>query len=136
MILYLIPLLFGLDFYSPQTGNIEVTIEGITKENGKMIIALFDNRQDFNITPIKYFNEPVNGKNSITVTFPDVPYNSYAISVYQDLNDNGKLEKNFLGIPTEPYGFSNNPKIITGPSYEKSIFSLKKKTLQLNIQLH
>ena len=120
---------------NPETGNISVTVEGITKAKGTMVIALFDNKDDFNVVPVKYFKEPVNGQKSITVLFTDIPYKQYAISVYHDLDDNGELNKNFLGIPTEPYGFSNNPKIVTGPSYEKSTFMLDQKEIGMKIGL-
>ena len=39
------------------------------------------------------------------VTLQNVPVGTYAIEVYQDLNSNGKMDTNFLGIPKEPYGF-------------------------------
>jgi uncharacterized protein (DUF2141 family) len=43
-----------------------------------------------------------------------------AIAIYQDINENGKMDKNFLGIPKEPYGFSLNPRIISSaPSFSE-----------------
>ena len=45
---------------------------------------------------------------------------SFAIGAHHDRNANEKLDKNALGLPTEPYGFSNNPKRGFGPpSYEE-----------------
>ena len=132
----LIPLILGFSFITSDSGHILVTVEGITHENGIMVIALFDNKNNFNVDPIRFFKEPVKDLKSITVTFDNIDYNKYAISVYHDINENGKLDKNMIGIPTEPYGFSNNPRIITGPSYEKSAFELKEKELKMNIRLH
>lgn len=45
----------------------------------------------------------------------DLPAGTYAVSVYEDLNGNHKLDHNFLGIPREPVGASNNPKARIGP---------------------
>lgn len=45
----------------------------------------------------------------------DLPPGRYAVSVYEDLNLNHKLDKNFLGIPREPVGASNNPPVRMGP---------------------
>jgi 4,4'-diapolycopenoate synthase len=45
----------------------------------------------------------------------DMPPGTYAVSVYDDLNGNHKLDHNFLGIPREPVGVSNNPKARMGP---------------------
>ena len=42
------------------------------------------------------------------ITLQDVPVGTYAIEVYQDINSNGKMDSNFLGIPKEPYGFSRD----------------------------
>jgi len=52
-----------------------------------------------------------------------------AIGVYQDKNENGKLDKNAVGIPTEPYGFSNNPKRGFGPpTFEQAAIDLSSAT--------
>jgi len=45
----------------------------------------------------------------------DLPPGIYAVSVYEDLNGNHKLDRNILGIPREPVGASNNPKGRIGP---------------------
>ncbi len=137
MLLYfLIPAFLSLPIHPSATGTIMVKIDGISSDEGTLVIGLFDNKDDFNISPIKYFREAAQGRRSVEVVFRGIPYNFYAISVYQDLNDNGKLDKNFIGIPTEPYGFSNNPRIVTGPSFEKSLFELKKEEISMTINLH
>ena len=45
----------------------------------------------------------------------DLPPGTYAVSVYEDLNGNRKLDRNMLGIPREPVGVSNNPPTHLGP---------------------
>jgi len=52
---------------------------------------------------------------SITFTAPDLPPGDYAIRVMHDENGNGKLDSNFVGIPTEPWAMSNNAKGNFGP---------------------
>jgi uncharacterized protein (DUF2141 family) len=118
-----------------EKGKIIITINGISTASGTMIVGLFDNPQDFTVTPVTSEIRPVKVKGSMVVTLEDVPYKTYAVSIYQDINDNRKLDKNIAGIPKEPYGFSNNPVIVFGPSYEKSIFELKQAELKLMIQL-
>jgi uncharacterized protein (DUF2141 family) len=49
------------------------------------------------------------------VHFKDLPPGEYAAVAFQDVNGNGKLDKNFLGIPREPYGFSNSARGSAGP---------------------
>ena len=48
----------------------------------------------------------------------------YAVSVIHDENDNRKLDRNFVGIPTEGIGFSRNPVLAFGPpSFKSSEFA-------------
>ena len=59
----------------------------------------------------------------------------YAISCFQDLNNNGILDKNLLGIPTEPYAFSQNarPKF-RAPSWEEAQFYYNGQSIQLKLE--
>ena len=66
----------------------------------------------------------------------NIPAGEYALLVYFDENDNGKMDKNFIGIPTEPLGFSNDYKPKGPPSYSRAMFLLaedeqKKFTVEL-----
>jgi uncharacterized protein (DUF2141 family) len=44
----------------------------------------------------------------LTLKFMDIPFGEYAIAVFQDKNQNLKIDKNLIGYPTEPFGFSKN----------------------------
>lgn len=55
----------------------------------------------------------------------EIPAGKYAISVYHDINSNGKLDENMLGIPKEPYGISNG---ITRPNFQKALISVEGDT--------
>jgi uncharacterized protein (DUF2141 family) len=59
-------------------------------------------------------------------TFVDVPPGTYAVAVMHDENANGKLDTNFLGIPTEGYGVSNNHRhAMSAPTWDESKFEVK-----------
>ncbi|MCH9852515.1 MAG: DUF2141 domain-containing protein [Alphaproteobacteria bacterium] len=45
-----------------------------------------------------------------------LPDGIYAISAFHDLNDDGELNRNLVGLPTEPYGFSNDARGTFGPA--------------------
>ena len=51
----------------------------------------------------------------IEVRFAGIPAGTYAVSVLHDVNGDGKLGTNLLGIPNEPVGFSNNVRLRFGP---------------------
>lgn len=63
-----------------------------------------------------------------------------AVSAYHDRNSNGKLDKNSFGIPTEPYGFSRDPKRGFGPpSFEQAAFEIDRNATSqtpIAIRLH
>ena len=65
----------------------------------------------------------------------NVPEGIYAIALFIDANKNMKIDKNFLGIPKEQYGFSNNAMgTLSGPSFEQAKFEVKGNSTQ-NIKL-
>ena len=64
-----------------------------------------------------------------------LPYGEYAISLFVDFNGNKKLDKNFLGIPKEQYGFSNNVMgKMSPPTFDQAKFAIAGPTTQ-NIKL-
>ena len=64
-----------------------------------------------------------------------LPHGEYAIAIFVDANRNGKMDKNFLGIPKEQYGFSNNVMgRMAAPSFEQAKFEVTGPTTQ-NIKL-
>lgn len=105
--------------------NLTVTITGITSLKGEMRIGLYTEINDFpdpdDVLTYQYL--PVNASELKTV-FELEPNKKYAIAVHQDLNQDGKLNKNIFGKPTEPYGFSNNPNIwFRAPSFDECSFN-------------
>jgi uncharacterized protein (DUF2141 family) len=52
---------------------------------------------------------------TLRFAFPGLKPGRYAVAVYHDENDNGELDTNLLGIPTEGYGFSNDATGFAGP---------------------
>jgi len=65
----------------------------------------------------------------------DLPEGMYAIALFIDVNKNLKIDKNFLGIPKEQFGFSNNAMgRLSAPSFEQAMFQVSGNTVQ-NINL-
>jgi uncharacterized protein (DUF2141 family) len=105
--------------------KLEVTIVNIQEIKGTVRMALFDNEKDFLKTPVDKKEVKVSGT-SVTVVFEKLKPGDYGISVIQDVNDNKELDKGFMGIPNEPYGFSNNARGKFGPpAFEKAKISVK-----------
>jgi uncharacterized protein (DUF2141 family) len=112
-ILPIILILFS-SFKALSQGSIEVTVRNIRETKGTVRVGLFNNDADF-------LKNAVDGKivkaNSaeVTVVFENLKPGDYAVSVIHDKNENGKLDKNFIGIPKEGFAFGNNAMNTFGP---------------------
>lgn len=120
-----------------QTGNIHVIIQNIQNDQGTLQIGLFTEKDKFLEEASWSKDIPVNGREIIEVDFENIPYGTYAISIYQDLDDNGKLDTNLIGIPKEPVGFSNDHQPKMGPpKFNGAKFDLTQKKLELTVNLY
>src|SRR4051812_16573780 len=85
-------------------------------------------------------NVPAKGasdsKGQITVKFADLPEGNYAVAVIHDVNDNHKLDTGFMGIPTERWGSSNNPKVWRKPYFSEVKVGVGSAPVQIVIYLH
>ena len=89
--------------------DLNLVIKGVDDIKGSMYIAVFDNAESFPDFGKQLVQKvlPVDAK-TLNYTFKDLPHNDYAVAIFHDKNNNGKLDKNAFGIPLEPYGFSQN----------------------------
>ncbi len=60
---------------------------------------------------------------------------TYAVRLMHDENDNGKLDRNLVGMPTEGYGFSNNPRVMRAATFEEASFELPQEGADIRIVL-
>ena len=105
-------------------------------EKGQVKIAVFNASEKWlGEQPIYSSTINVAGQ-SVTWQINDVPYGEYGVAVLHDENSNGKMDKTFLGIPLESYGFSNNVRITFGPpKWEKAKFTVKGSTTEVSIEV-
>ena len=96
--------------YSEETGpEFEVTlnITNIETIEGKLFLSIYQDAQSFKKKePLKTISVQVDGK-EMTIT-EKLPQGEYVFFVYQDINENDKLDRNFLGMPKEPVGYGNH----------------------------
>jgi len=120
-----------------QTGTINVEISGIEDPKGMMSIGLYSDEKGFPDDGKEYKGTDVDVTGQTVVyTFKDVPFGTYAIAIFHDTNSNGKLDKNFLGIPKEGYAFSNNVFGTFGPpDFKDTSFELAgSKTIKIDMR--
>ena len=130
-------LLFLLLFPSDSSSDIHVNVKGVEELKGSMFIAVFDDPASFPEFGKQYREMvlPVRSK-ELSHAFKDLPNHTYAVAVFHDINDNGILDKNALGIPLEPYGFSRNARArFSAPPFEDAKIELKNNLeIQIDIQ--
>lgn len=119
-------LLFYLSVNASQAQSqkkLEVVIKNIRDDKGVLIVGIFNSESTF-IKKAWRGQKPKPQQGTVHVIFEDIPAGEYAISVIHDNNENGKLDSNFMGIPKEGVGFSNDAVGTFGPpSYDKSRFN-------------
>ena len=94
--------------------RIEVEITNFKNNKGVVFIGLYNSEGSFLNEAFKGEKVAVKNKKAILL-FEDLPAGNYAISVFHDEDENGELSTNFLGIPKESYGASNNAPSRFGP---------------------
>ncbi|MDX1630105.1 MAG: DUF2141 domain-containing protein [Fulvivirga sp.] len=116
--------------------EVKVQISNIQQTKGLINVCLVTEREDFLGKCSEYHRVMKVTASEMVIRFPNVPSGEYAITVVHDQNSNGKLDVNLFGIPSEPYGFSNNPSTIFGPpAFEKCVFSVSNdKSLKIKLK--
>lgn len=106
--------------------SLTLTIEVASFENTKGVlrVCVTDQKDDF-LKSCTFSKTVVVKDEAVSLKIENMEKGNYAVSVYHDENNNDILETTGLfGIPIEPYGFSNNPSMIFGPSFKKSVFRM------------
>ncbi|MBC8221241.1 DUF2141 domain-containing protein [Gammaproteobacteria bacterium] len=114
------------------------------KKTGTLMLAIYNNAEAFEGSVVKEKRSEVGVFKGLelylepqdsTQLSTEIPDGEYAIAFFIDANGNKKLDKNFLGIPKEQYGFSNNAMgTLSAPTFEQAKFTVAGNTIQ-NIKL-
>jgi uncharacterized protein (DUF2141 family) len=116
--------------------DLKIVVENIAPIRGTLKMALFPENSDFPSDYNSAEESIVLNVQSSTIrhTFSGLRPGIYAVALFHDLNENDTLDTNFLGIPLEPFGLSNNPRLFGRPTFKKCQFALE-KNLELKIIL-
>jgi uncharacterized protein (DUF2141 family) len=114
---------------------LSLTVENIESGGGTLMVAVFTDPNEF--PKGKRFDEatfPLKEVSTYTAKIM-LPKDRYALAVFQDKNGNEKLDKNLVGYPTEPFGFSSRePGGFGVPDWQDVVFEVKGEK-SLTIQL-
>lgn len=160
-LLLLASMLVGIALFA-QAADLDIEVRGIKARTGQVHAALFDNAEDFAIdltfratvskdgvvtigvftkdnslprAPAGLAAAPANAA-TVRLHMTDIAPGTYAVALYHDVNNDGKVDTNFDGKPLEPWGMSNNPQY-TGRklTFDDTKFELPAEGLRLVIDL-
>jgi uncharacterized protein (DUF2141 family) len=107
-----------------QAYELKIQIEGLQTNEGNILLEI--------VTPDEkpFKNIKTEVTNSTCQLVQQLPKGTYMVSYYHDANNNNKMDKMFMGIPKEGYGFSNNPDSKYGPpAIDNMLFTVASDTL-------
>jgi uncharacterized protein (DUF2141 family) len=122
----------------PEQHTLTVVAEGVRNSRGVVGVLVFDSQKGWpEDVSAATWRKAVNAqKNSTVVTIPGLPSGDYAVVVLHDENENQVLDRNWLGIPAEQWGMSNNPDyFLSAPSFEQARFTFQSDT-RIHVVLH
>jgi uncharacterized protein (DUF2141 family) len=97
-------------------GSLALDITNFDGARGVLYAQLFNTEAAYKASAgaLRQVAEPVKGA-TVRLEFNDLPSGRYAVRLFQDLNGDRKVNTNFLGMPVEPFGFTNNAPATLGP---------------------
>jgi len=114
-------------FFENQESTIDITISNLSGKGADIHLGFYEKGTDFPSEGKHTFQKIISvpkGESKVTATW-NIPSGDYAIAIFEDLDGDEQLDKNFIGMPQEPYGFSQNftPKL-SAPDFEDCVVNL------------
>jgi len=109
-----------------QAATLSITVKNVDAKGGVLRVSLYDEFTWFKSEddPLMSQNVPAVAPETV-VTFRDVKPGVYGVKLFQDTNDNGEFDRNFIGLPLERYGFSRDARpILSEPGFDRTRFTV------------
>jgi uncharacterized protein (DUF2141 family) len=121
-----------------EKGSLTLEITGARSDDGVIRILVFAGEKGFpnDHTRAVAGKEAVTLKNGrVTVTLPGVPLGELAVVIFHDEDGDGEMDTNFIGIPTEGLGVSNNPDLKGPPKFKDASFFMSGKEMTIPVDV-
>ena len=120
-----------------EAGTITVQLTGFENDQGAVKLCVCRSEDEYTGNKKEFCTASTEIKNKKAQwIFEHMPYGSYSIKAFHDENGNSRLDKDFLGMPTERYGFSNNARGRFGPpTFASAAFTLNSPQLKIAIEI-
>jgi uncharacterized protein (DUF2141 family) len=112
---------------TPAAGCASVEVHNVRPQQGQLMVAAYGDAETFGKRPMVSLRVPA-GETTTTVQLCGLTGTVVALTLFQDLDSDGKMGRNVLGMPTEPWGSSGSPGAF-GPGWESAKVALDGKPL-------
>ncbi len=121
----------------PASVALTIRVHGLSSERGRVAVALFASAEAFPDQKRALAGQLATiEKGRAVVRFSGVRPGIYAVAVLHDENENSKMDFNFLGMPLEGYGFSNDASAPFGPpSFKAASFTLQPRNSFIPVRM-
>lgn len=137
LLLLLLLICCGFRSSEPATGSLVIEVSNIRSGEGVLWIGVYDSASTFMVKEkaiVEGYN--IERPGTLQLHLPALPFGTYAIALFHDENCNGEMDRNFVGIPSEPYAFSQPPKSKWRlPKFEEVQFSFHRDHQVLHTRL-
>ena len=113
-------------------GCVQLEVQNVRTEQGTLMVAAYGDAASFNKAPL-VATQIRAGAATMSFALCGLSGSSVALTLYQDLNGNGKLDANALGVPSEPWGASGKTAAMTAPSWDSSVVPLDGATIVIKL---
>lgn len=115
--------------------DLVIRVDNVRNADGQVKVALYDSADAFLKRPLRVADAPASA-GATTVVIKDVAPGDYGFAVFHDANGNGSMDRNLMGMPLEPYGFSRDARPNMGPpAFEAARFALPATGLDTSVTL-
>jgi len=118
-----------------RAGELTVTISDIRNAKGSIMVSVVSTDAAWNNQEKPVAARKIAAADKEVVLKFDLPAGDYAVQVMHDENENGKLDTNFMGMPIEGYGFSNNPQVMRRAHFDEAKFALGATAASIIVRL-
>jgi uncharacterized protein (DUF2141 family) len=112
-------------------GCVQVDVHNVRPQQGQLMVAAYADAETFNKKPLAQMRLPA-GAAVTSFQLCGLTGEAVALTMFQDLDGDGRMAKNLLGMPTEPWGASGSPGTF-GPSWDTGRVALDGKPIAVKL---